>query len=591
MNKKIIALFLILVSSIFLLTGCFGGGSDDSSDSSSTPYQSTLFKIYDEEGNIIDNAEFSIENVRSSGKDGMYKAHLKAGQTYNLNINSKYFSNITKPMKINRGDKIIKLTLKRDQFPVVAKILVDGSPVSNVNIKIDDEEVTTNQYGNFVAKNVTANEQEITIKADGFNEKNIYFDINANNSILTSNLNLEGLTIDSERVVNLGEIEITKLPQNIEGFTTPGTTVSLVQDNNIYDVANNSGYFVLKNVTVGTYDISFTHPNYYDNTINNIEVLESDIDLGEKLLSPKPANITNGTNSNLGKDTSIFLFEGNKNLSGEETITQLKEDTYNYDSDLTDEELEGFMTLNEGQTTFSFDNLPIGNYSILIKRSGYVDYYKSDIALNPNQNYSLGDIYLTALNTPTGNLDVEVSSGAGGTLDGAEVIVSELPSDKYNEDGEIVDSNYNNKLTPNANWQDIQEGTYSLSAYKEGYYINKENITILDGNDVNGKVSLIPIPERTDVKVYRGTVSHGENLYTKVFTDHNANLTNMQNNGYKIDYIVSFRQSGGGGGHTLNRIFLHVDINNKVIIRYYVEDTGMYYGGSANYLVTAVKTK
>lgn len=294
--KKHSIFITVLLILMLVLTGC-----DNKKDELST--QETIFKIIDKETKeTIKIAEFKMSNangIKVTGENGLYKATLTVGNSYNIKVNADGYKDVDMQYKAVKTGAVYEVPMDRHYLIVQGTIKDNaGKAVNGATVKLingsKEFSAYTDKDGKYIIQNVPANvgdedKYKIIVTAPNYAPIETLKHICEKSSVLMSvnndNDNIQTLktTANKEEVeeklvfnldINLGNIDQAALRGNIKGKITdnnnkpiPRVKVTIIDSTpSITTITNNEGEYALNDIVIGKYRLVFEHidKHFYD---------------------------------------------------------------------------------------------------------------------------------------------------------------------------------------------------------------------------------------------------------------------------------------------------------------------------------------
>ena len=279
------------------------------------------FRLLDNAGNVVvdwqtsTDGTYTFKNLKGSTT---YKAEAMYDATaagYNDSA-SGYSDNIT-----TEASPVTSFTVSgTTNAGATVKLYKDGNVV----------QTTTANGGSYSFSNVSIGAYTVAVTLNGYHPKT------------------QVITVDKNLTVSA--INLTQATYTVRGTTNAGAAVQLYKGGNpvggMETTAGNDGSYTFSNVPIGTYTVVVTLNGYYGDTA---EVIVNDDVTAPAITLTKAAYTVSGTITGSTADTvTVQLYQ---NGVAKYTAT---------------------VTPNGNNATYSFTNIPIGNYSLMVTKANHI---------------------------------------------------------------------------------------------------------------------------------------------------------------------------------------------------------------------------
>ena len=446
MNRKLLSIMLCLFL-IVTLTAC-----SNKLDEKTGSVQNTLFKITDQNNELLKSSSLDIKGANVSGEGGKFKAPLRTDKSYNLKMVANRFQTKTNKFRPEKGSSVVTYKMERNKLDISGAVKSNNKSVKGATVKIENinKSTTTNDQGIYEFNDVPSNKYNFTISRQGFSDKSFKYDVSkenlnnkdentnpSNKMDIDINTNLESLpTVVKGQLVN----NVNKSPL--------GNRIIRFKKINKEITTDEQGNFKTE-MDTGNYTLIFDYSDFQKKTYN--------FDI--------PAGVT----KNLG---SIEVKPPNGHIKG-----VIKNDDNNNLLENIDVKLveSGNLTSTNSNGESSFDSLKPGTYSLKISHTDFSNEEKS-VEVKSKQT-SEPVILLTA---NPGRVE-------GITEPGANEVKLINQDNNNNYSGEIDSSG-------NFIFEGVVEGNYLLEITHDNYKLNDDISVTVNKNETNyiGKISLEP---------------------------------------------------------------------------------------------------
>jgi len=429
--------------------------------------------LEDSTGNPIANVNVEIQETgvsTSTNSNGYYTFNNLRIGTYKLQISAVNYSteevsNVV--VKENSVTSLNDVRLIKDPATILGNVKdsLTGASLENVTVTVNEtgDSFKTNTTGSFKIENLKSATYSLTLTFANYYSKTI-----------------SSIYCGPDSTTNLGTIQLDPKPVKITGVTTPGATIEIQETGDSVTV-DSTGSFVFTGLNPGTYTINITKSNYRSKTKSLETKPGQTYDLGDLTLSPLPGSIVGSSNA--------------------DTIT-IKETG---------------QTLSNTASTFKFDNLQPGDYTLEFTRPNYQT--KSiNITVDPNQITDIGTVTLDPIpSTIKGYVDSSLTDVEIKLIETAEI--KTLANGGY-----FVFSN-------------LEPGAYNIEFRKTSYYIKTITKDIVPNEVIDlGTITLNPKPGKIVGSTNADTVKIKETGQTVTVTNGSFTLDKVKPGSYTLRF-------------------------------------------------------
>ncbi len=240
----------------------------DDCNNSDEPYVKVIVK--NSKGEVLENSKVvlnGVDKLTDANGEALY-TNLQNGTYYIIASKTGYSVGSAKvTLTSSNASQVITILLKDgDEGAIYGKITNEnGQPIPNSYAIIAGEKVETDSFGNYVKTGVKAGDYNVIASADGYNSE--YETVTVMPSSMTEcNFSLEMQNGSNNRYLIYGQVSGSKKP--IE------KAVVITNDNNAE--TDKAGYYVLDNLTSGSYAVKASKEGY-DDVSKDVSVVSSDV--------------------------------------------------------------------------------------------------------------------------------------------------------------------------------------------------------------------------------------------------------------------------------------------------------------------------
>lgn len=341
MRKKI-GLFLLLLSMIFVLTGCGGGGGSDDPVSQTKTYK-TNFKVINSSDEIITTAAVKVDGKTGNGGEGVYSFNLTRGShTVDVTDTAGKYFDYKDEITVSRDNEIFSIPLMKNIKVVEVRVLDNSdSPVSDSVVEIAGENPSSINNNRHFYNLEIGETYSITAK-----DKYDYYQAEIKSITVDENTDIVPFKLDSTA---LGSVSGTlTLPSAQNSLPIMNAVVSYGSKEVVTD---ETGYFRLDGIPTGNINLTintlFTEEQTKNINISGNYTLKNEEKIIEFSSFPE-SEVLNGDPMYQGNNNKLpkwDLIPGNMNLT-------YKIDTSSIDSLYPTEKFNMINNIKEGLEEF-----------------------------------------------------------------------------------------------------------------------------------------------------------------------------------------------------------------------------------------------
>ena len=241
--------------------------------------------VTDEELNTIENVYVFIEDIPVSDttdSNGEYILDCLSAGTYDVSFAHPYYSDtIVSEIEVFAGDTTFLDVVMKYPGTIEGIVTNDESdPIESVYVFIEDTAIydTTDSNGEYFLEHLNLGFYDVFFMHPYYSDT-----IVAGVEVFADSITvLDVIMSDPGLIMGVVTNEEFSPIENVNVF---------IEGTSINDTTDNDGEFILDSLDLGIYHISFSHPDYYDTTVTEVEVTLGDTTILDVVMEELPGVI------------------------------------------------------------------------------------------------------------------------------------------------------------------------------------------------------------------------------------------------------------------------------------------------------------